>query len=123
MITRINPLPSEALGDFPTRRWDQLRRDVGDFLASPWAAEATRLGWTQLDLYGADADRPYVRVDGFGLLPVLNGGRIVALTADAATLETPGGARQSYRRQPERPGRVPGPIDHRLACRGKRMRY
>ena len=106
MITR-NPLPCEPLGDFPSRRWDQLRRDVADFLASPWAAAAARLGWTELDLYGVDADRPYVRVDGFGLLPVLNGGRIVALTADVASLETPGGARQSYRRQPDRPGRVP----------------
>jgi hypothetical protein len=81
-------------------------RDVADFLASPWAAEAARLGWTELDLYGVDADRPYVRIDGLGLLPVLNGGRIVALTADVATVETPGGARQSYRRNPDRPGRV-----------------
>ena len=55
MITR-NPLPSEALGDFPARRWDQMRRDVADFLASPWAAEAARLGWTELALYGVDAD-------------------------------------------------------------------
>ena len=23
----LNPLPSETLGDFPSRRWDQLRRD------------------------------------------------------------------------------------------------
>ena len=82
-------------------------RYVGDFLAWPWAAEAARLGWTELDLYGVDADRPYVRIDGFGLLPVLNDGRIVAMTADVAILETPGGARQSYRRQPDRPGRVP----------------
>ena len=35
MIAR-NPLPSEAQGDFPSRRWDQLRRDVADFLTSPW---------------------------------------------------------------------------------------
>ncbi len=45
----LNPLPSETLGDFPSRRWDQLRRDVADFLKSPRAAEATRLGWTALD--------------------------------------------------------------------------
>ena len=48
MIGR-NPLPSEALGDFPPRRWDQLRRDVTDFLASPWLAEAARLGWSDAD--------------------------------------------------------------------------
>jgi hypothetical protein len=41
------------------------------------------------------------------LLPLLNGGRIVEMTADAAILETTGGARPSYRRNPDRPGRVP----------------
>jgi hypothetical protein len=106
MLAR-NPLPSEAQGDFPSRRWDQLRHDVADFLASPWPAEAARLGWIELDLFGADADRPYTRIDGFGLVPLLNGSKIVALTAEAAILETPGGARQSCHRQLDRPGRVP----------------
>ena len=63
MIAR-NPLPSAAPGDFPSRRWDQLRRDVTDFLASPWAEEAARFGWTDLDLFGVDADRPYTRIEG-----------------------------------------------------------
>ena len=98
MITR-NPLPSEAPGDFPSRRWDQLRRDVADFLASPWAMEAARLGWTDLDLFGVDADRPYTRIDGLGLVPALDGCKIVALSAEGAILETPGGVRQSYRRK------------------------
>ena len=47
-----------ALGDFPSRRWDQLRSDVTDFLASPWLAEAARLGLDRPDLFGVDADRP-----------------------------------------------------------------
>ena len=53
----VPSLPSVPPGDFPPRRWDQLRRDVTDFLASPWLAEAVRLGWTDLDLFGVDADR------------------------------------------------------------------
>jgi len=53
-----NPLSSMALGDFPSRRWDQLRSDVTDFLASPWLAEAARLGLDRPDLFGVDADRP-----------------------------------------------------------------
>ena len=61
MIAR-NPLPSEAPSGFPSGRWDQLRRDVADFLASPWAEEAARLGWTDLDLFGADDNRPYARL-------------------------------------------------------------
>jgi hypothetical protein len=107
-----NPLPSEALGDFPSRRWDQLRRDVADFLASPWPAEAARLGWTELDLFGVDADRPYTRIDGFGLVPLINGSRIVEMTADVAILETPDGVRQSYRRNPDRPAALLFPNRH-----------
>ena len=41
-----------------------------------------------------------------GLLPALDGCKIVALSAEGATLETPGGVRQSYRRKAGRPGRV-----------------
>ena len=43
-------------------------------------------------------DRPYTRIDGLGLVPALDGCKIVALSAEGAILETPGGARQSYRR-------------------------
>jgi hypothetical protein len=99
-------LPSVALADFPANRWATLRRDLADFLGSSWAAEAVQLGWSDLDQFGVDADRPYTRLDGLGLVPALDGCKIVALTADSAILETPGGARQSYRRKPEQPGRV-----------------
>ena len=57
-------------------------------------------------LVGVDADRPYTRLDGLGLVPALDGCKIVGLTAEGAILETPGGARQSYRRKPEHPARV-----------------
>ena len=70
------------------------------------AAEAVRLGWTDLDLFGVDDDRPYTRIDGLGLVPALEGCKIVALSAEGAILETPAGVRQSYRRKVDRPGRV-----------------
>ena len=60
MIAR-KPLPSVPLGDFPSARWATLRCYVADSLASPWPAEAARLGWTDLDLFGVGADRPYTR--------------------------------------------------------------
>ena len=72
----------------------------------PWAEEAARLGWSEVDLFGVDADRPYTRLDGMGLVPALDGCKIVALSAEGAVLETTGGARQSYRRKPEQPGRA-----------------
>ena len=68
--------------------------------------EAARFVWTDLDLFGVDADRPYTRLDGMGLLPALDGCKIVALSAEDATLETPGGVRQSYRRKAGRPGQA-----------------
>jgi hypothetical protein len=43
---------------------------------------------------------------GPGLVPALDGCKIVALSAEGAVLETTGGARQSYRRKADRPGRV-----------------
>ena len=99
-------LPSVPPGGFPSTRWATLRRDVTDFLASPWAEEADRLGWTDLDLFGVDADRPYTRIDGLGLVPALDGSKIIALSAEGAILETTGGVRQSYRRKVGRPGRL-----------------
>ena len=68
--------------------------------------EAARLGWSDLDLFGVDADRPYTRIDGLGLVPALDGCKIVELSAAGASLEVSGGARQSYRRKPEQRGRV-----------------
>jgi len=114
-----NPLPSEAPSDFPSPRWEQLRRDAADFRASQWPAEASRLGWTDLDLFGVDAARPYARIDGLGLIPALCGCKIVALSAESAILETPDGVRQSYGRRPERPGRAPvGSLGLKVAAAG-----
>jgi hypothetical protein len=64
------------------------------------------LGWGPHDLFGRDRDRPFARIDRAGLLWLLNGDKLVALTADTATIETRTGARQTYRRKPSEPGRV-----------------
>jgi hypothetical protein len=105
MIVRPR-LPSVPLGDYSSARWATLRRDVDDFLASSWSAEATRHGWEDLDLFGVHATRPSVRPDQAGLVVLLDGCKLVELSANGAVLETPGGTRQSYRRKPEQPGRV-----------------
>jgi hypothetical protein len=81
--------------------------DFADFMDSRWRTEAERLGWSELDLFGVDASRPYTRIDGLGLVPALDGCHNVELSGDAAVLKTPGGAPQSHQRRPDRPGRVP----------------
>jgi hypothetical protein len=79
---------------------------VGLFLDCPFCAVAAALGWGPHDLFGCDRDRPFARIDYAGLLWLLSGDRLVALTARTATIETRTGARQTYRRKPNEAGRV-----------------
>jgi hypothetical protein len=92
--------------DVPQRRWLQFIDDCGTFLDGGWAAKAAALGWGPLDLFGCDRYRPGARIDQAGLLWLMAGRRLVALTADSATIETASGGRLTYRRVPNDPGRV-----------------
>jgi hypothetical protein len=98
--------PNDPPGDVPAKRWLQFVDDLGRFLDSPFCAVAVTLGWEACDLFGADRDRPYARIDRVGLLWLLNGDKLVALTDATATIETRTGRRQTYRRKPNDPGRV-----------------
>jgi hypothetical protein len=85
---------------YPTAEWQALVDSAGRFLDT-WGAEAARLDWQPLDLFGVHRTAPFRRLDGMGLLPLLAGGsqvRIVALTAAGATLERPSGSRLSFTR-------------------------
>jgi hypothetical protein len=97
--------PDRPPGDVPPRRWLRFVDDVGLFLAR-WAAHAAALGWGPYDLFGCDGTRPFARIDQAGLLWLLNGDRLFALTENTATIETRTGARQTYRRKRSEPGRV-----------------
>jgi hypothetical protein len=97
--------PDRPPGDVPPRRWQRFVDDVGMFL-DRWAAYAAALGWGPHDLFGCDRDRPFARIDRAGLLWLLNGDRLAALSENTATVETRTGARHTYRRKPYEPGRV-----------------
>jgi hypothetical protein len=90
----------------PPQRWRRFIDDVGLFLDSPFCAVAAALGWTAFDLFGADRDRPFARIDQLGLLWLLNGDRLDMLTDDAATIVSRSGARQTWRRMPTAPDHV-----------------
>jgi hypothetical protein len=92
-------------GDVPLKRWRRFVDDVGLFL-NRWAAHAAALGWGPYDLFGCDRDRPIARIDQAGLLWLLNGDHLIALTENTATIETQTGARQTYYRKPRDPGRL-----------------
>jgi hypothetical protein len=92
--------------DVPLSGWHQLIVDISVFVSEGWAARARALGWELHDLIGADPDRPFARIDRAGLLWLLNGNRLIALSENTATVETKSGARQTYRRKPHELGRV-----------------
>jgi hypothetical protein len=90
----------------PAKRWLAFIDDVGRFLDDGWAAEAATLGWGPLDLFGADRERPFARIDHAGLMWLVNGNRLVDLDRHLAVIETRTGARQTFRRRPVAVGDV-----------------
>lgn len=82
-------------------RWQFLISDAENFLPR-WGSAAHSLGWTALDLFGVHPIAPAARFDVIGLLPTMNGGAVVNLTDDAATLRARTGAVLTYRRSTER---------------------
>jgi hypothetical protein len=77
--------PDRPPADVPPRRWLQFVDDCGRFLDGPFCTVAVALGWGPYDLFGCDRDRPFARVDQAGLLWLLNGDRLVALSENTAT--------------------------------------
>ncbi|MBB4286819.1 hypothetical protein [Roseospira goensis] len=81
------------------RQWARLIDDAGRFL-DQWAATASSLGWTTADVWGVHPTRPMARYDHMGLVGLLDGARVVVLTADTATLRTASGATNNAYRRP-----------------------
>jgi hypothetical protein len=89
----------------PADRWQQAVQDGRRFLAK-WGAQAVALGWTPRDLFGLhkSPDQPHPsyrrlsRYDETGLIWLLQGRPVVALTAATAAIENPTGAITVYRR-------------------------
>jgi hypothetical protein len=92
----------------PHSRWQSFVANATRFLAGPFVAPAAALGWTALDLFGADPDRPFARIDRLGLLWLLNGGRLLALTSKTVMIETASGSILTYRRARARDASRPG---------------
>jgi hypothetical protein len=84
------------------RRWAQFAADTGEFRASGFAAQAKALGWTEADLFGCNDKCPFPRIDCMGLVSLLNGDRLLAMTADVAVIETKSGSRLTFYKN-ERP--------------------
>jgi hypothetical protein len=84
---------------FSAERWQRIVDAAGVFL-DRWAAAAIRCGWSDLDVFGADADRPDARFDCMGLLMLLDRCEIVGIDEGGADLIASPEARLRYRRRP-----------------------
>jgi hypothetical protein len=86
-------------------RWEQAIRDAHAFL-SVWGEKADALGWTARDLFGLHPvpERPaasfqrLARYDSTGLIWLLHGRPIVALTVETAAIQTASGGILTYRK-------------------------
>jgi len=80
----------------PVRRWQQAVEDGSRFLAK-WGEHAEALGWSSADLFRLHTppEKPHPsyqrlsRYDCTGLIWLLEGRRVVALTADTASIRNP----------------------------------
>jgi hypothetical protein len=88
---------------FMPERWNRIIDATGAFL-DRWAREAVRCGWTDLDVFGCDPDRPTARFDCMGLVLLLDRCEVAAIDSEGADLVTASGARQRFRRRPLPPG-------------------
>jgi hypothetical protein len=83
---------------YPGHAWQQLIADAKRFL-DDWAAQAAALGWPDWELFGCHRRAPWGRIQGMGLVLLLHGDPLVALTASEAVTRRPSGAHQTWRRK------------------------
>ena len=67
-------------------RWKQIIDDGGYFI-DRWAVMAAQLGWTTRVVFGISPKAPEHRLDMSGLVPLLTGQKVLALTAEAACID------------------------------------
>jgi len=102
-LARLDPANPPC--DISPKRWLRFIDDCARFLDDGWATRAEALGWGPLDLFGCDRTKPFARLDRAGLLWLIDGGKLLAVTSDTAAISAPGGGRLTfYRRQLETGG-------------------
>ena len=94
-VVKLLTMPAPA--PFSDDRWQALQDDAHNFLRT-WGAQAHGFDWTNLDTFAIHRHAPQARLDAMGLVPLLDGCQVVALTEDGAVLVTRSGARQTFRR-------------------------
>ena len=84
---------------YPADEWTTMLDDAVQFIKR-WAEQADRLGWKSWEVWGVSSSAPRYRFDGMGLIPLLRGQKITALTVEAAVIETHTSNRLRFYRRP-----------------------
>ena len=95
-VLRLGAMPPPR--HCPEHAWKQLIVDAERFLDS-WAPQAAGFGWRDWELFGCHRGAPWGRIQGMGLVLLLRGKELAALTESEAVIRTQAGARQTYRRK------------------------
>jgi hypothetical protein len=101
----LNALEAGCPDFIEPRRWQQCLLDAQHFLGK-WGDKALALGWTAQELFGLHEPLPkphasysrLSRYDATGLLWLLQGRSVIALTDTTATISTPSGGTLTYRK-------------------------
>ncbi len=96
-LARLDPAHPPC--DISPMRWLRFIDDCGRFLDDGWAARAEALGWGSLELFGCNRDEPFARISQAGLLWLLEGRKLLALTAETAAIATHSGGKLTYYRR------------------------
>jgi hypothetical protein len=98
--------PARRLAGFSADGWRQLIHDGRRFLGLR-GSEAASCGWTAADVFGLHPLAPGERHDGMGLVPLIRGGDVIAISAEHATIRMLSGTCLTYYLRLPRPEAVP----------------
>ena len=79
--------PSRVPHRWPAATWRQFIADAQAFCRD-WAERAFLSGWPAWELFGCHRRAPWGRIQGMGLVLLLRGDRLAALTASEAVIRT-----------------------------------
>ena len=95
-VERLLTLPSPD--GVASERWRTLLDDAVRFTET-WGAQAAKLGWETADVFGVNRTKLFVRLDAAGLVRLLDGRPVAALTESEAAIQCRGGNRLTFRRK------------------------
>ncbi|OAN52978.1 hypothetical protein A6A04_14775 [Paramagnetospirillum marisnigri] len=87
-------------------RWNRIIDDAERLMAD-WAGNLAALEWTTLGVFGVHPHASERRQDYKGIVPQINGRRIVAITSTSVSIQGRDGHRLTIYRAPDQPGQIP----------------